>query len=94
MQFDNCFSVLLSVSHNRCLISMIQVIKDATQGSEPGKTISLYVLDVLICIDHEKYFLNQLQSRGFLRSCLMNVSNVSYQVSIFSVLHHMILLHK
>lgn len=55
------------------------VIKDATQGSEPGKTISLYVLDVLICIDHEKYFLNQLQSRGFLRSCLMNVSNVSYQ---------------
>ncbi|OMO54474.1 hypothetical protein COLO4_36481 [Corchorus olitorius] len=22
-----------------------QVIKDATQGSEPGKTISLYVLD-------------------------------------------------
>ncbi|KAH9800247.1 nuclear pore complex protein NUP205 [Citrus sinensis] len=54
-------------------------IKDATQGSEPGKTLSLYVLDALICIDHEKYFLNQLQSRGFLRSCLMNVSNVSYQ---------------
>lgn len=55
------------------------VIKDATQGSEPGKTISLYVLDALICIDHEKYFLSQLQSRGFLRSCLMNISNVSYQ---------------
>lgn len=55
------------------------VIKDATQGSEPGKTISLYVLDALICIDHEKYFLSQLQSRGFLRSCLMNISNVSNQ---------------
>ncbi|XP_044463911.1 nuclear pore complex protein NUP205 isoform X2 [Mangifera indica] len=55
------------------------VIKDATQGSEPGKTISLYVLDALICIDHNKYFLSQLQSRGFLRSCLTNISNVSYQ---------------
>ncbi|KAG8654366.1 nuclear pore complex protein NUP205 isoform X3 [Manihot esculenta] len=55
------------------------VIKDATQGSEPGKTIALYVLDSLICIDHERYFLSQLQSRGFLRSCLMSISNVSYQ---------------
>ncbi|XP_059635097.1 nuclear pore complex protein NUP205 [Cornus florida] len=54
------------------------VIKDATQGSESGKTISLYVLDALICIDHDKYFLSQLQSRGFLRSCFMNISNVSY----------------
>lgn len=94
MWFDNCFSFLLSVSHNCCLISMFQFIKDATQGSEPGKTLSLYVLDALICIDHEKYFLNQLQSRGFLRSCLMNASNVSYQVSIFSVFHHIMLLHK
>lgn len=55
------------------------VIKDATQGSESGKTISLYVLDALICIDHERFFLNQLQSRGFLRSCLMNISNISLQ---------------
>ncbi|KAF2282365.1 hypothetical protein GH714_043827 [Hevea brasiliensis] len=55
------------------------VIKDATQGSEPGKTIALYVLDSLICIDHERYFFSQLQSRGFLRSCLMSISNVSYQ---------------
>ncbi|XP_050229098.1 nuclear pore complex protein NUP205 isoform X2 [Mercurialis annua] len=55
------------------------VIKDAIQGSELGKTIALYVLDSLICIDHEKYFLSQLQSRGFLRSCLMSISNVSYQ---------------
>ncbi|KAK2645958.1 hypothetical protein Ddye_021153 [Dipteronia dyeriana] len=55
------------------------VIKDATQGSEPGKTIAFYVLDALICIDHEKYFLNQLQSRVLLSSCLTNISNVSYQ---------------
>ncbi|XP_030954556.1 nuclear pore complex protein NUP205 isoform X1 [Quercus lobata] len=55
------------------------VLKDVTQGSEPGKTISLYVLDALICIDHERFFLSQLQSRGFLRSCFMIISNVSYQ---------------
>ncbi|EOY31051.1 Uncharacterized protein TCM_038072 isoform 1 [Theobroma cacao] len=55
------------------------VIKDATQGSEPGKTISLYVLDAVVCIDHERYFLNQLQSRGFLRSCLMSIRNFSCQ---------------
>ncbi|XVE54418.1 hypothetical protein DITRI_Ditri03aG0079600 [Diplodiscus trichospermus] len=55
------------------------LIKDATQGSEPGKTISLYVLDAVICIDHERYFLSQLQSRGFLRSCLMGISNFSCQ---------------
>ncbi|XP_010688007.2 nuclear pore complex protein NUP205 [Beta vulgaris subsp. vulgaris] len=55
------------------------VIKDATQGSESGKTISHFVLDGLICIDHEKFFLNQLQSRGFLRSCLMSISSFSYQ---------------
>ncbi|PHT73635.1 Nuclear pore complex protein [Capsicum annuum] len=53
------------------------IIKDATHGSESGKTISLYVLDALICIDHEKFFLSQLQSRGFLRSCLMNINNFS-----------------
>ncbi|TXG61268.1 hypothetical protein EZV62_012631 [Acer yangbiense] len=55
------------------------VIKDAAQGSESGKTIAFYVLDALICIDHEKYFLSQLQSRVFLSSCLTNISNVSHQ---------------
>ncbi|KAJ1403556.1 hypothetical protein SESBI_27264, partial [Sesbania bispinosa] len=55
------------------------IIKDATHGSEPGKTIALYVLDALICIDHERYFLSQLQSRGFLRSCFTAISNVSNQ---------------
>ncbi|TKY73179.1 nuclear pore [Spatholobus suberectus] len=55
------------------------VIKDATHGSEPGKTISLYVLDALISIDHERYFLSQLQSRGFLRSCFTAISNVCNQ---------------
>ncbi|TYI17680.1 hypothetical protein ES332_A07G042400v1 [Gossypium tomentosum] len=53
------------------------VIKDATHGSEPGKTISLYVLDAVVCFDHERYFLSQLQSRGFLRSCLMSISSFS-----------------
>ncbi|KAH9761850.1 nuclear pore complex protein NUP205 [Citrus sinensis] len=69
----------LDLQKARSFYIVWEFIKDATQGSEPGKTLSLYVLDALICIDHEKYFLNQLQSRGFLRSCLMNVSNVSYQ---------------
>ncbi|KAG7549737.1 Nucleoporin Nup186/Nup192/Nup205 [Arabidopsis thaliana x Arabidopsis arenosa] len=56
------------------------VIKDASQGSEFGKTISLYVLEALVCIDHERYILSQLQSRGFIRSCLGSISNISYQV--------------
>lgn len=64
------------------LILNLQVLKDATQGSEPGKTISLYILDALICIDHDRYFLNQLQSRGFLKSCLISISNVSLQVVV------------
>ncbi|XP_037446873.1 nuclear pore complex protein NUP205-like [Triticum dicoccoides] len=51
------------------------VTKDAIHGSETGKAISFYVLDSLVSIDHEKYFLNQLQSRGILRSCLTDVSN-------------------
>lgn len=55
------------------------VIKDATHGSESGKTISLYVLDALVCIDHDKFFLGQLQSRGFLKSCFSSISNISYQ---------------
>ncbi|CAA7019609.1 unnamed protein product [Microthlaspi erraticum] len=55
------------------------VIKDACQGREFGKTISLYVLEALVCIDHERYFLSQLQSRGFIRSCLGSISNISYQ---------------
>ncbi|KAJ8753188.1 hypothetical protein K2173_017774 [Erythroxylum novogranatense] len=55
------------------------IIKDATQGSEPGKTIALYVLESLISIDDERYFLSQLQSRGFLRSCFIGISSVSYE---------------
>nr|CAB3449258.1 unnamed protein product [Digitaria exilis] len=51
------------------------VTKDAVHGSETGKAISFYVLDALISIDHEKYYLNQLQSRGILRSCLSDVTN-------------------
>ncbi|CAM8923419.1 unnamed protein product [Rhodiola kirilowii] len=55
------------------------IIKDATQGSESGKTIALYVLDAFVAMDQEKFLLGQLQSRGFLRSCLMNISNFTYQ---------------
>ncbi|XP_078432384.1 nuclear pore complex protein (DUF3414) isoform X2 [Wolffia australiana] len=53
--------------------------RDATQGSEAGKAMSLYVLDVFISIDQERFFLGQLQSRGFLRSCLVDVSNFPWQ---------------
>ncbi|KAF5199081.1 Nuclear pore complex protein [Thalictrum thalictroides] len=55
------------------------VTKDAIQGSEAGKTVSIYVLDAFISIDQERFFLSQLQSRGFLRSCLTDVSNISYK---------------
>ncbi|XP_068641134.1 nuclear pore complex protein NUP205 isoform X2 [Aristolochia californica] len=57
------------------------VTKDAIHGSETGKAISLYVLDAFISIDQENFFLSQLQSRGFLRICLTNISNFSYQDS-------------
>lgn len=53
------------------------VTKDAMQGSEAGKAISFYVLDAFVSIDQEKFFLNQLQSRGILRSCIMEISNFS-----------------
>lgn len=61
------------------------VLKDVTQGSESAKTMSLYVLDALICIDHDKFFLGQLQSRGFLRAHFLNISNFSYQDGLFSL---------
>ncbi|KAK9134675.1 hypothetical protein Syun_014005 [Stephania yunnanensis] len=50
--------------------------RDANQGSEAGKTISFYVLDAFISIDQDSFFLSQLQSRGFLRACLTDVSNI------------------
>ncbi|KAL9242432.1 hypothetical protein vseg_016427 [Gypsophila vaccaria] len=68
-----------SILQKEAQVILDLVIKDATQGSESGKTISHFVLDALICVDHEKFFLNQLQSRGFLRSCLMSISNFSHQ---------------
>jgi nuclear pore complex protein Nup205 len=61
---------------------LLQVTKDAVHGSETGRAISFYVLDALISIDHEKYFLNQLQSRGILRSCLSDVTNYLSKVWI------------
>ncbi|KAL6604475.1 hypothetical protein ACP70R_042902 [Stipagrostis hirtigluma subsp. patula] len=60
------------------------VTRDAIHGSEAGKAISFYVLDTLISVDHDKYFLNQLQSRGILRSCLSDVTNYLSKDSSFS----------
>jgi nuclear pore complex protein Nup205 len=60
------------------------VAKDAIHGSEAGKAISFYVLDSLISIDHDKYFLNQIQSRGILRSCLSDVNNYLSKEASFS----------
>ncbi|KAJ4808768.1 nuclear pore complex protein (DUF3414) [Rhynchospora pubera] len=53
------------------------VAKDATQGSEAGKAISYYVLDAFVSIDHDMFFLNQIQSRGLLRSILFDISSSS-----------------
>ncbi|XP_047969784.1 nuclear pore complex protein NUP205 isoform X2 [Salvia hispanica] len=61
------------------------VIKDATQGSESIRTISLYVLDALVRVDHDKFFLSQLETRGFLRSCFTSISNFSCQDGGFSL---------
>ncbi|XP_077210823.1 nuclear pore complex protein (DUF3414) isoform X2 [Tasmannia lanceolata] len=59
--------------------------KDARQGSEAGKAMALYVLDAIISIDQDRFFLGQLQSRGFLRFCFMSISNFSYQDSWHSL---------
>ncbi|OEL25614.1 Nuclear pore complex protein NUP205 [Dichanthelium oligosanthes] len=63
------------------------VTRDAVHGSEAGKAISFYVLDALISIDHEKYFLNQLQSRGILRSCLSDVTHFLLKLSMMLKSH-------
>ncbi|KAK1264926.1 hypothetical protein QJS04_geneDACA016129 [Acorus gramineus] len=59
--------------------------KDALQGNEAGKAVSLHVLDTLISIDQERDFLNQLQSRGFVTSCLKDISSFSYQDGWYSL---------
>lgn len=60
---------------------VLQVARDATNGSEIGKSMAYYVLDALLAIDHHQVFLSQLQSRGILHSCLAEISSNSYQVS-------------
>jgi nuclear pore complex protein Nup205 len=67
-------------------VHSIQVTKDAVHGSEAGKAISFYVLDALISVDHDKYFLNQLQSRGILRSCLSDITTYLSKVCIATAL--------
>ena len=71
----------------------LQVTKDAVHGSEAGKAISFYVLDALISIDHEKYFLNQLQSRGILRSCLSDITNYLSKVCTATALSFTLFFH-
>lgn len=65
------------------------MVKDAIEGSEAIKSMSLYVLDACISIDKDRFFLSCLQSRGFLRACLGSISNFSYQVdnSFYAYLH-------
>ncbi|PWA94300.1 Nucleoporin Nup186/Nup192/Nup205 [Artemisia annua] len=75
----------LSIIRKEAQSILDMAIKDATQASESGRIMALFVLDALICIDHEKFFLSQLQSRGFLRSCLMSISNVSHQDNTHSI---------
>ncbi|GJT14683.1 nuclear pore complex protein NUP205 isoform X1, partial [Tanacetum coccineum] len=75
----------LSIIRKEAQSILDMAIKDATQASESGRTMALFILDALICIDHEKFFLSQLQSRGFLRSCLMSISNVSHQDNTHSI---------
>nr|GEW31502.1 nuclear pore complex protein NUP205 [Tanacetum cinerariifolium] len=75
----------LSIIRKEAQSILDMAIKDATQASESGRIMALFILDALICIDHEKFFLSQLQSRGFLRSCLMSISNVSHQDNTHSI---------
>ncbi|THU61042.1 hypothetical protein C4D60_Mb07t19100 [Musa balbisiana] len=76
LEFASVFSTSLAPFTTKRSPS-IKVTKDAMQGSEVGKALSFYVLDAFLSIDHEMFFLNQLQSRGILRSCLMDISNFS-----------------
>ncbi|XP_031489765.1 nuclear pore complex protein NUP205 isoform X2 [Nymphaea colorata] len=54
------------------------IVKDAKHASEIGRTISIFVLDTLISIDRDQFFLSHLQSRGLLQSCLSDIRNSSF----------------
>ncbi|WJX56493.1 hypothetical protein P8452_42150 [Trifolium repens] len=41
--------------------------------------VDLFIVARVEIPNHERYFLSQLQSRGFLRSCLNAISNISNQ---------------
>ncbi|MCO5606891.1 hypothetical protein L7F22_061082 [Adiantum nelumboides] len=55
------------------------VAKDVSQGSEMGKAMAFYALDALLGIDCDQIILSQLQSRGLLQACLIDISTNSYQ---------------
>lgn len=73
--------LMLDTKRNLYLCYDVQVARDATNGSEIGKSMAFYVLDALLAMDHHQVFLSQLQSRGLLHSCLSEISSNSYQVS-------------
>ncbi|CAN6456375.1 unnamed protein product [Victoria cruziana] len=54
------------------------IVKDAKHASETGRAISIFVLDTLISIDRDQFFLSHLQSRGLLQSCLSDIRNSSF----------------
>ncbi|PKA64573.1 hypothetical protein AXF42_Ash007319 [Apostasia shenzhenica] len=51
------------------------VTKDAMEGSEAGKAMAFYVLETLVSIDQDKFFLGQLQSKGIFKSSLLEITN-------------------
>ncbi|KAI5084575.1 hypothetical protein GOP47_0000744 [Adiantum capillus-veneris] len=62
------------------VVSLINVLtKDLSQGSEMGKAMACYALDALLGIDSDLIILSQLQNRGLLQACLVDVSTNSYQ---------------
>ncbi|MCO5564372.1 hypothetical protein L7F22_018032 [Adiantum nelumboides] len=55
------------------------VAKDVSQGSEMGKAMAFYALDALLGIDYDQIIFSQLQNRGLLQACLIDISTNSYQ---------------
>lgn len=53
---------------------ILQIINDASHGSEKIRMVSLYVLDALVSVDDKKYYLQKLQTTGFLRNCIRSLS--------------------
>lgn len=74
LNFYSAYLFCCSLPQIFTLIGKLQIINDASQGSEKMKTISLYVLDALVFVDDKKYYLQKLQTTGFLRNCIRSLS--------------------